>query len=717
MDLLLQQITTNYTIHIPEGWIEWLLFFGWTVLLTVFVYRFYQKERIQERNPAIWFFYIFLSIICSLLFCFRAFPIKFQFFPTSMPENGDFFLLLFQAIPWIAAAAFGKPILSIVLALSGSIMFTGFYGHTVFTILLFSTIGFFFNVFMRTKNQLIEPYQQHPIILISLVIVAAFPLFYIEQFASVKGSIALRIDASFHDGWIFYLSRISELLLAGIFAEVIVQKKAVKKGRISEIHAAHISSKQKKAIHLISLFYLTLLIVTVIWNTSRATVLDTYREDMNARLEHISVSLTTPFTSNAIRIDQLSKSTLLTGTTSEMNALMKTLFLPIQNVDEFYLFDNHGSLVYAYPSISEEEMIVSDQEILVYQEVLTEKTILGSFSRGEKNSVFMSILYPIIDNEDTVQRIILARIDVTKNPAFFAFSTLVSDYEKNGMHLEFLNTQLDIHLPWKEKGDGEKDQFVAVATTYVPMSLDGWGIQLALEKNVFLTTFFDQIYPFFLLSLTGIISISGFYFYRWMKLEESLTHLTERFSASSNTDGSSIRMNSYPDSVVNLLEVLKQIFQKLEVRHQKTETFLNLWKNYNDSESFKTILEEALANFTGPDSIYVRMFIENRIGKEIPQIFTYAEVENIDDFSYLDEQILLLGKEQDQLVVGNTSRFHQLTRALGKPFPQAFILKKIPMDQARGALLFTSYRTEQDFSQDFMDDFLEKTGEFRRVFG
>ncbi len=714
MDLLLQQITTSYAIHIPEGWIEWILFFGWTVLLAVLVYHFYQKERIQEKNPANWIFYIFLSIICSLLFSVRAFPIQFQFFPTAIPENSDFYILILQAMPWIAAAVFGKPILSIALALSGSIVFTGFYGHSVFTILLFSTIGYLFNVFLRSTNKLLEPYQQHPIILISLVIVAAIPLFYIEQFASTRGGIALRLDASFHEGWTFYLSRISELLITGIFAEILIQKRSIKNKHTSEIQNERMGSKQKKTMHLISLFYLMLLMLTVLWNVSRINILNSYREDMNTRLEHINASLTSPFTTNAIRVDQLSKTTLIKGTASEMNAEIKTLFQPVQNVDEFYLFDNHGSLVYAYPSTSEEEMQISDQEILIYQDVLSEKTILGSFSRGKESSLFMSILYPIIDNEDTVQRIVLTRMDLTRNPAFSAISTLLSEYERNGMRLEFVNTQFDIHIPWTEMIDGENEQFSAAITTYVPMNLDGWGTQLTLGKNVFLAEFFNQIYLSFFLALAGIIFIGGLFFYRWAKLEESLTYLTNRFSAASNVDGNLQRLNSYPDSVVDFLDVLKNVFQKIEFHHQKTETYLNLWNNHDDKESFRAVLEAALAFFAGQDSVYVRLFIENRIGEDTPQIYTHAEVENIKDFTYLNEQILLLGKEQDQLVVGNTGRFHQLTRALGKPFPQAFILKRIPMDKARSALLFIAYRDAQEFSPDFIEDFLERTNEFSR---
>ena len=715
MDGLIQQITTNYAIHIPEGWIEWVLFLGWMILLAILVYRFYQKEGIQEKNPANWVFYILLSIVCSSLFSVRAFPIKIEFFPTTLPENSDFFMMILQAMPWIAAAVFGKPILSMALALTSGIVFAGFYGHSVFTILLLTSIGYLLNRMLRSKNKMFASYQQHPIILVGLVIVMAIPLFYVEQFASTNGGMALRLDASLHNGWTHYLSRISELLFAGIMGEVLVQRKTPQKDHVSGIQPLRIDSNQKKTVHLISLFYLLIVIVTGFWNISRATTLNTYREDMYASLDHINLSLTSPFTSNAIRIDQVSKTTLLNGTSAEMNTAVKPLFQPVQNVDEFYLFDNHGSLVYAFPSVSEKEMNISDQEILIYQDVLLEETIQGSFSQTEQGSVMMSILLPITDAKDTLERIVLARMDLTQNPTFTALSSLLSRYEENGMHLKFVNTQLDVQIPWSETESGEIESYIPAATTYLPMSLDGWGLQLVFEKNVFLSKFFDQIYPFFVITLVGIIAIGGLYFQRWARLEESLIHLTNRFTNSPSADGSVTRLNSYPDSIADFLEVLKNVFKKLEWRHKKTETYLNLWNCYDSAEEFKKELEEALAFFAGPECISVNLFIENRIGGEPPQIYTYTEVENIEDFAYLNEQVLLLAKEQDQLVVGNTSRFHQLNRALGKPFPQAFILKKIPMmDTARNALLFVTYRTAQEFSQDFMDDFLEEAGEFSR---
>ena len=714
MDGLIQQITTNYAIHIPEGWIEWVLFLGWMILLAVLIYHFYQKEGVQEKNPANWVFYILLSIICSSLFSVRAFPFTIQFFPTSLPESSDFSMMIFQAMPWIAAAVFGKPILSMALALTSSIVFAGFYGHSIFTILLLTSIGFLFNVMLRSKNKLFASYQQHPIILVGLVIVMAVPLFYVEQFASTNGGLALRLDASLHSGWLCYLSRISELLFAGIMGEVLVQRKTPQKDRLSGIQPVRMEGNQKKTLHLISLFYLLIVILTGFWNISRATTLNSYREDMYANLDHINLSLTSPFTSSAIRIDQLPKATLLNGTSGELNAAVKPLFQPVQNVDEFYLFDNHGSLVYAFPAVHEEEMSISDQEILVYQDVLQEETIQGSFSQTEQSGVMMSILFPITDTKASLQRIVLARMDLSQNPAFTALSTLLSRYEENGMHLKFVNTHLDLQIPWSETVAGETEPYKTAATAYIPMNLDGWGMQLELEENVFLSEYFDQIYPFFLVTLAGIIAVGGFYYQRWARLEEALIHLTNRFSASSSADGTMTRLRSYPDSVADFLEVLKNVFKKLELRHNKTETYLNLWNCYDSSEEFRKGIEEALTFFAGPECISVNLFIENRIGGEPPQFFSSSEVENIADYAYLNEQVLSLAKEQDQLVVGNTSRFHQLNRALGKPFPQAFILKKIPMDTTRNAILFVTYRTAQDFSQDFMDDFLEEANDFSR---
>ncbi|HAF62402.1 MAG TPA: hypothetical protein DCK95_08750 [Anaerolineaceae bacterium] len=714
MDLLLQQITTTYAIHIPDGWIEWTLFFAWTVALIVLISRYYKEEHILEKNPINWVFYILLTIICSSLFSVDAFPLKFHFFPTALQGSSDFYLMVFQAIPWVAAAVFGKPILSVVLAVSGGIVFSGFHGHTVFTILLISTIGFLFNILLRKKNSFLEPYQNHPLILVSLVIIAAIPLFYLERFASAKGGIALRLDAGFHDGWFFYLCRTIELLLAGILAEVLVQKDNKKNKHTSLNATVRLVSKQKKTYHLVGLFYVMLLVLTVLWNGSRAYALEKQRIDMEARLQHINLALTSSFTSNAIRIDQLSKSALLGGTVSEMNTVVRMLFQPIQNVDEFYLFDTHGSLVYAYPATSEEALNISDQEVWIYQDVLTENTILGSFSMAEPANMYMSVLYPVADNEDTVQRVVLARMDIYNNPTLLPISTLLSEYSENGLHLEFVNTQLDTHIPWVEEMDHEQEISEVATTTYVPMGLEGWGTQLTLDKSVFLTVFFEEIYPFFLLTLLSSILVSRFYFYRWAKLEKSLVNLTERFSTSSNSNAnvSLQRMNTYPDSVVSLLDVLKQIFQKLELRHQETEMFLDLWHSYDDADTFCGVLEDALRIFAGQDSIYVRLFIESRIGEETTQLYTHAEVENIEDYAYLNEQILALGKEQDQLVVGNANRFHQLTRALGKPFPQAFILKKIPMSQTRSALLFVAYGATQEFSQDFMDDFLGKLDAF-----
>jgi signal transduction histidine kinase len=110
--------------------------------------------------------------------------------------------------------------------------------------------------------------------------------------------------------------------------------------------------------------------------------------------------------------------------------------------------------------------------------------------------------------------------------------------------------------------------------------------------------------------------------------------------------------------------------------------------------------------------LFLKVAVESQLSSQAPRMYVAAQIEDSRAYDYLDEQILDVIEDQSQLVIGNTARFHQLNRAIGKPFPQALIISSFPMDAQRKAILWAAFRSTREFSQEYMQDFSENVEKF-----
>lgn len=707
MDSFLQQISSSFVIEFPLSVGDWLLFCIWGGILVYFLYQYYSNIRIVEKNPLDWFFYIFLTLICSSLFRVEIFPLKIQIFPNAEQTGSDFYFILLQAIPWLVAAIFDKHILSIFLAALGGLIFSGFYEHTVFYVFLVVSIALLFNRMLTAESSPWKRYGNHPLIMLGLAIVLVFPLFFLEKFAGSAQNLAVRLDDSFHAGWIFYISRISELLLAGIFGEYLHRSQPAR--RMQENTAAKKTAPHTLSVHVMGLLYLTMLILTILWNVTRASSLSKWKSSMDSNLENINMAVLSVFTSNAIRIDQLPRDIVLGDDSAQQKEMVSPIFQPVQNLDAFFIFNTQGELLFAYPSIRESEMQISDAEVVSFQNSVQNDSIEGAFTTLEGSAFDISVIYPVKGAAGNIMRVVVARMDVKNNPTFLALATLLNTAQSNGLQTTFINTMANMRVPWNM---AESEPYQPAAVVYAPMGLEGWGLEMALDRTVFLEDYFQSFLPFFLSTIVASLLVGGYYLLRWAKLDSAISALTNRFSAGEENAGHPSQNETLPTSLQRLVVVLKGIYQRLDKRNQETQAYLELWGSYADPAVFKSMVERALQPFMQEDILFIKVSVENHISSQSPQLYVLAQVEDSHAYDYLDEQILNVIEDQQQLVIGNTARFHQLNRAIGKPFPQALVISTFLMEAERKAVLWAAFRSTQEFSQDFMQDFSEKLEKF-----
>ena len=695
MDIFLQQISNSFFLNLPQSWVDWLLFCLWIIILFILIRHFSKGIKLVETNPMDWLFYIFLTFICSSLFRIDLLPFHIQIFPSNMQVGGEFFLIFFQAVPWIAAAVFEKRFLSIILAFLGSMVFSGFYEHTVFFILLMVSLAVFFNYLLSELNPLFSRFRGHPLVMLGLTIVCTFPLFYLEKFAGFESELPLRLDLCFHDGWIFYLSRILELLIGGLTAEILMQGKEKTDKR--KLTAERIPEEKKIVFHLVGLFYLVLVGMTVFWNVTRAAALDDWKEEITNRISLLDTSVLSSFTSNAIRINQLSSDVLLSGETLTIRDEIKPLFQPVQNIDQFYLFDAQGELLFSYPQIQEADLLISEQEVRSFQDAVQGDEIQAAFSAFDSNAIFVDVVYPITGKNSQVQAAVIARTDMANNPTFLPLTAQIQAYQEDGLEVTFVNMLLNARIVWQSPAMGNEEP---AASVYTASGLEGWGIEMSIAKKAFLEEFASSQFPYLLTALFGALLIGGFYYIKWVNLEKAILSLSTRFSPDGSENGKPQNAVFFPRIVLDFLDVLKGIFKRLDKRQQDTQTLLELWQSYGNQTLFQSTAKKALGAFEEEDSLFLEVLIRKNQEEQVAERFVLSTEKGFEDYSYLDEQIINVLEDQDQLVIGNTSRFHQLIRAIGKPFPQALVITKFSIDEEHSGVFIHAYRSIHEFSKE-----------------
>ncbi len=707
MDIFLQQISDSFFLNLPQSWVDWLLLCLWITVLSFFIHRFSKEIKLVETNPMDWLFYIFLSLICSSLFRIDLLPFHIQVFPSSMQVGNELFLIFFQAVPWIAAAVFEKRFLSIVLALLGSMVFSGFYEHTVFFILLMVSLAVFFNYLLSELNPLFLRFKSHPLVMLGLTIVCAFPLFYLEKYAGFESDLPLRLDLCFYGGWISYLSRILELLVGGLTAEILMQRKERSDKR--KLSAERVPEEKKIVFHLVGLFYLLLVGMTVFWNISRAGALNEWKETITKRINLLDTTILSSFTSNAIRIDQLSSDVLLSGETLTIRDEIKPLFQPVQNIDQFYLFDSQGELLFSYPQIQEEELQISDQEIRSFQTAVQGNEIQAAFSSFDTNMIFMDVLYPINGKDAQVQAAVIARTNMVNNPTLLPLAALVQSYQEEGLEITFVNALLNARVDWQSTIVLNDE---SAASVYAASGLEGWGIEMNIGKKAFLDEFASSQFPYLLTAFLSTLLISGFYYIKWVNLEKAILSLSTRFSSDGSENGKPQSAVFFPKVVLDFLDILKGIFKRLDKRQQNTQTLLELWQSYGNLELFHTTAKKALSAFEEEDTLFLEVMIRKNQDEQVSERFVLSTEKGFEDFSYLDEQIINVLEDQEQLVIGNTSRFHQLIRAIGKPFPQALVITKFSIDEDHTGIFIHAFRSIHEFSKENIAAINKNTASF-----
>ncbi|HEY3311670.1 MAG TPA: ATP-binding protein [Anaerolineales bacterium] len=224
MEIILWLFDTYPTPFWPITIVGWL---GWFIFLGLISWLVWNRRHLQlpwnARNIGLLGAMAFLVIICNLFVGIRL-PLGSALPLPGIPQEplGPAVMLL-SAAPLLLAGGVLGPVAAVALGLLAGVLRFLWDTHSIFTALELALIGVLFSLGVRQRYRTrIFVLLREPLFTATLLALFFVPIYIIDAFLVSSGSMAARLDYALAGVGPRTLAQGAELLLAGLFMQVLV---------------------------------------------------------------------------------------------------------------------------------------------------------------------------------------------------------------------------------------------------------------------------------------------------------------------------------------------------------------------------------------------------------------------------------------------------------------------------------------------------------------
>ena len=262
MTLELAFFSNLFDIDYPvglAGWAGWLALLGLVGYL-LWIWRGYNKPWKQAQ--LLLFIGLLILLPLTNLFPVLRLPVGGALSPPGRPvETLGPTLALFSALPWLLAAGLLGPTPAAVLGLLSGFIAMGWDTHNSFTPLEFSLLATLAGAAFQQRYRTVLFHLLRQPLFTSILLALIFPFLYlVDTLLVVSGDLATRVDYALAGGGYVLLATALELLVAGVFGQIIVMAVPRRWGGIRPLIASPVE-RQLQTRFFVSLAPLVVLLV------------------------------------------------------------------------------------------------------------------------------------------------------------------------------------------------------------------------------------------------------------------------------------------------------------------------------------------------------------------------------------------------------------------------------------------------------------------------
>lgn len=633
-------------------------------------------------------------------------------------------LMFFSVLPWLLAGGMLGPFGALFFGLLAGLLRFLFDAHSIFTPLEYALLGVLFSVAVRQRYRTWMFYLLRAPLVATLVLALLYiPLYVIDTFLAVSGSMAVRLDYALTSVQYPALAMAGELLIGGLFAWVLAVAFPGPWGRRLLLQPSPIErSLEARFLFGTGTLIVLLLLVLLVgdWWVAGAAARDMLHNRMKSSAEVASESVPFFLETGQNLAGQLSTNpVLLAANGNELSSTLGQQIRVVPYFDQLIVLDRQKTVVGSYPAGNAADTILFPEEnagiALSFDGVLSQTYSIPA--RVDGKSARVSFLVVIV-NPGTGQpeRVLIARTNIDTNPFTLPLINSLksmSDLGGQGVLLDE-NKRILFHpdhtlimtkYPGAQTENAEFFDDTAANGTrnlvyFQPVTGRSWAVILTVPaqqaQQLALTIAAPLSAMILLLALIALISLRV----GLKVVATSLQNLTSEAMRIAQGQLDHALQIEGVDEVGQLRRSFEQMRISLQLRLEELNRLLLVSQGVASSldiqDAVQPVMEAVLA--TGASAVRVVMSpLAQDDEQGQPVIFALGASK--DAYAYLDDQIVLFAQQQERLVVANTARTRGLEFRASGPAPASLLAVSLRHESQYYGVLWAAYDESRQFSE------------------
>ncbi len=728
MSLIVSLFSEIPFIILPSDWFGWLGLLLWVGAIGGLLWRLRRyHKKFDQTKWLILAGLVVITPITSLVLGVRL-PSWNPYPPPGLTlEPVGPALMLFSALPWVLAAGLLGPAPAAgVAALSGLIL-AYWDTHSIFTPFEMALLAILFSAAMSQRYRTrVYTWLRNPTIA-SLVVALIFPLIFVPGVVFVvQGSFASRIDYAIMQAVSASLAVGGALIVAGVIAQFVrITVPRLWGGQPPWIPSPAESSLESRLIFSMAPLAIILILTLMIadWiaagNAARQMLEERMASASSLAAQGVPFFLDTgqnlilQFAEDVRLVDE-------TVSPEELGDVLHQMLSSAPYFRQMFLLDAAGASIAGYPqAIYDDDYAPLEEKTGI--ELALNRVLIQVYTippQAQDTSARVSFI-AAIDNNET-QRVLVARTDLTTNP--FSLPILSSLQSLNDVNGEGYLLDEDgrvlynpdpnqLWLPYTPPEYSEPtlyDDTAADGTRqlvyYQPAVGRPWTIMMVVPAQSAQQLAISIATP--LLFMIAVIALLALVLMRLglKMVTSSLDELAVQANRIAQGELDQPLTVQGDDEVAQLSRAFEQMRVRLKGRLQELNQLLAVSQGVASSlemdEAVLPILESALSmGGTTARVILAPTVLPDSNGSDNqPSRFSLGS--DADQYTHLDDQILLMLRNGDEAVISNTKRSSALSFLPGLPRPEAIIAISLRHESMYYGVLWIAYNRPHNFSSE-----------------
>lgn len=711
------------------GWLGWFIFLGciiWFVLG--------QRQARQPWGARSWGLFTafaFFVIILNLFIGLRL-PVGAALsLPDTPQEPRGPAIMLLSAVPLLLAGTILGPLAAAVLGFLAGVLRFLWDTHSIFTSLELALFASLFSLSIRQRYRgWFFALIREPLPLAVILTLFYAPVYIVGAFLVSSGSMPVRLDYALTGVGLRNLAVGVELLIGGLFLQVLVTAFPLSWGRNQPLVPSPVErSIETRFLVGTGTLIIILLFVLLVgdWVVAGEAARDMIRNRLKGTAEISSQSVPFFLETGQTLATEISKSPeMISASGADLNRVLDEQIQSVPYFDQLFVFDQSKSLIGSYSPGSAEQAVLFPEENtglgLAFNGVLSQTYTIPPAYPDKDLSARVAFIIAVIDpNSSQIVRVLIARTDLATNPFTLPLVTSLrsmSELGGNGILLDEngriifhpVTDQLMSQYSGQQKTeptffDDTAPNGTRTLVYYQPVSGRSWAVVLIVPaqqaQQLALTIATPLFVMILVLAIIALLSLR-------LGLKSITTSLqtlvieTVRISQGQLDHGLAV---DGVDEIGQFRRSFEQMRVSLRARLSELNQLLLVSQGVASSLDVHDAVQPVFDAILATGAVAVRMItppFDDEAGPGQSHVMALGQKKDV--YARFDDQIVLFTEQQERWFASDTSRFPGwAVTSTGSPdgraeIPASLFAILLRHEHRKFGVLWAGYAEQHQFS-------------------